>query len=110
MELQATAVKIINHVLEASQLSAQEKQLIVKVTTEKVCSEISVFFARTRMNDRDLRIIEMLAQGCSAREIGKELCLSSRTIEARKQAIIQAMGCKNSPHLVKKAIEMKLIN
>lgn len=109
MELQSTALKIIAHVLEASQLSAQDQAMITRLTTEKVCTEISMLFARTRINEKDLQIIEMLANGYTSKEIGQALSLSPRTVEAKTQDIKSAFGCKNVPHLVKKAIEMKLI-
>lgn len=55
------------------------------------------------------QIVRLLAEGKRPKEIGKELELSNRTIEAKIDQIRIAAGCHTPAHLVAKFLREKII-
>ena len=61
------------------------------------------------LSDREIQIIKLLCEGLSAKKVGDELCISSRTVETHKNNILSKLGLKNTIDLVKYAIKNELI-
>ena len=61
------------------------------------------------LTDREMEIMVLSAQGLSAREIGKRLFLSHRTIECHKNNIFQKMGFKSTKDLIHYAYQHGLV-
>lgn len=57
----------------------------------------------------DIKILQLLSQGKTAKEIGGLVDTSGRTIEYRLDVLKAAHGAENIPHLVAIAIKKKLI-
>lgn len=54
-------------------------------------------------------ILRMLADGLSAKEIGKKLDISSRTVESHKYQIMESLGAQSSAELIRLAIRHGLV-
>jgi len=62
------------------------------------------------LSDREIEIVKLLCEGLSAKQIGEELCISPRTVEAHKNNILEKLGLQNTIELVKYAIKQKWID
>lgn len=68
------------------------------------CSE------KTILNQRDIVVIKLLAQGRSARHIAQQEGLSVKTIEGRRRRIMEKLGIDNMAELIRYAMEEGLIS
>ena len=64
----------------------------------------------TRLTSRQIEILQLLAEGRSAKEIGNILNISSRTVEAHKYKIMHVLKLKTSTDLVKYAIKEGIVH
>lgn len=55
-------------------------------------------------------ILRMLAEGLSAKEIAKNLDISSRTVESHKYQIMESLGAQSSAELVRLAIRHGIVD
>jgi DNA-binding NarL/FixJ family response regulator len=62
------------------------------------------------LSDRELEIVKLLCEGITTKQIGEELCISSRTVESHKNNILEKLGLQNTIELVKYAIKNKIID
>lgn len=67
------------------------------------------FTVEVAIEERDIQMLQLRAEGYSAKEIGKAVCLSGRTVEFRTDALKQLLGAKNSYHLIYLAVKQQLI-
>ena len=56
------------------------------------------------LTNREIRMIELLVQGKSSKEIGRELHISPKTADANRRKIMEKLGVTNLVHLTKYAI------
>lgn len=61
------------------------------------------------MTEREAQVVRLLATGITARETGKKLGISKRTVETHKNNAMFKLDAKNVTHLVVIAKEMKII-
>ncbi|MCU0444237.1 MAG: response regulator transcription factor [Microscillaceae bacterium] len=61
------------------------------------------------LSDRELEIVKLLCEGLTTKQIGDELCISSRTVESHKTNILEKLGLQNTVELVKYAIKNKIV-
>ncbi|MBI1354151.1 MAG: response regulator [Acidobacteria bacterium] len=62
-----------------------------------------------RLTSRQAEVLQLLAEGRSAKEIAAQLDLSPRTVESHKYAIMEALGVKTSAELVREAVKRGLV-
>lgn len=62
-----------------------------------------------RLTSRQEEILQLLAEGRSAKEIAAMLDLSPRTVESHKYAIMEALGVKTSAELIREAVKRGLV-
>ncbi|MGN6475749.1 MAG: response regulator transcription factor [Flavipsychrobacter sp.] len=108
MNFQQLGKKIVEDIFSKMQLSPgfaekDECELIV-------VRNISTFFARNNLSERELEILQSLAAGETPKQIGPSMNLSSRTIEAMVGNIKAKLGCKNVAQLIKTACDLRLID
>jgi len=60
-----------------------------------------------KLSDREFQIFQLIAKGFKTGDIGKEINISVKTVEAHKLRIRHKFDLKNSPELIKYAIEWK---
>jgi DNA-binding NarL/FixJ family response regulator len=58
-----------------------------------------------RLSDRELEVLRCIGRGMSSREIGDELFISVKTVEAHREHIKQKLSLPNSAELLRYAIE-----
>lgn len=63
----------------------------------------------TRLTPRELEILQFTAHGKTAKETGKELCISANTVERHRSNIMQKLGLSNRSELVRFALERGLL-
>lgn len=63
----------------------------------------------TRLTERQCEILQLLAEGKSAKEIATVLNISSRTVEFHKYRIMKDLGLKNAAELVHYAVKHGII-
>ena len=61
------------------------------------------------LTDREMEVFQLLGQGRSVREIGDDLRISVKTVEAHREHIKQKLNLKSSNELLRYAIESKLL-
>lgn len=62
------------------------------------------------LSQKDLQILELIADGLTNQEIADRLFTSKRTIEGYRQNLIDKTGTRNTASLVRYAVRNKLIN
>ena len=60
------------------------------------------------LTDRELEVFQLLGQGLGVREIGENLFISVKTVEAHREHIKQKMNFKSSTELLRYAIEFTM--
>jgi two-component system, NarL family, response regulator NreC len=63
----------------------------------------------SKLSQRELEILGLVAQGKITKEIADKLCVSTRTIETHRNNMMKKLNVQNTAELIKKATEMKLI-
>lgn len=58
----------------------------------------------TRLTDRESEVLGLVVQGLSSREIGRELCISPRTVDVHRARLMQKMGARTRWELLALAI------
>ena len=56
-------------------------------------------YAAKGITDKELEIIELVAQGCSNREIAGQLCLSEGTVRNYLSSILEKLGLRDRTQL-----------
>ncbi|HPQ35572.1 MAG TPA: LuxR C-terminal-related transcriptional regulator [Tenuifilaceae bacterium] len=62
-----------------------------------------------KFTSRELKVLELLAEGDSATQIAKKLCLSVHTVISHRKHLLEKTGARNTVELVKIAIEKGFI-
>lgn len=62
------------------------------------------------LSSREMEVLELLGEGLTNLEIAKKLFLSKRTVEGHRQNLIEKTKAKNTPALIKFAVQYGLIN
>ena len=65
---------------------------------------------KTELSSRQREILQLLAEGKSAKEIGSLLSISARTVEFHKYRIMEQLNIKTSAELVQYAIKLGLLS
>ncbi len=61
------------------------------------------------LTPRQREILQLLVEGCSAKEIARRLAISSRTVEFHKQQMMEHLGLNSSAQLVRWGIKQGLV-
>lgn len=61
------------------------------------------------LNQRELHVLRLLADGCTTTEIARELCYSERTVKNAIQAFTSRLQLRNRSHAVAYAVRQGLI-
>jgi DNA-binding NarL/FixJ family response regulator len=63
-----------------------------------------------RLSPREREILQLVVEGKSSSKIGEILCLSAKSVETYRSRLMQKLGIKDIPGLVKFAIQQGLIS
>jgi DNA-binding CsgD family transcriptional regulator len=62
------------------------------------------------LTPRERQVVELIIDGYSAKEIGKMLSISPRTVEAHRWNICRKLGARNTADIVRIVLEARLAN
>lgn len=63
-----------------------------------------------KLSEREQEVLYLVAQGKTTKEVANELFVSTRTIETHRANIMKKLEVHNTAELIKKAMELKLID
>jgi DNA-binding NarL/FixJ family response regulator len=75
------------------------------MTSEKIEPK----FISSRLNEKELEIVQMVCAEMTNKEIALKLNLSSRTVDGYRERILKKIGAKNTAGIVMYALKFKLI-
>ena len=75
------------------------------MTSEKIEPK----FISSRLNEKELEIVQMVCAEMTNKEIALKLNLSSRTVDGYRERILKKIGAKNTAGIVMYALKYKLI-
>lgn len=104
-------------ILEAIEQVSHDKVFYCQYTSAKLATMIvkSKFnplkkSEKISFNDREIHIIKLICQQCTAQEIGDKLFLSKRTVEGYRTKILEKISAKNTAGVVIYALKHQLIS
>ena len=62
------------------------------------------------LSPREMEVLQLTSQGLTAKEVGRELCISANTVERHRANIMAKLGVSNRTELVRYAVERGLID
>lgn len=62
------------------------------------------------LTERELEVLQLVAEGLTSQEVGERLFISTRTVETHRKHIMEKLGLRTAADLVKYAIRRGLIN
>ena len=100
-------VKAIQEVTEGrSYLTSLVTKDLISVL---IAAQSNISIDHRLLTARQREILQLIAEGKTAKEIGGILKISTRTVEGHKYEIMDALGVKTSAELVQQAIKLGLI-
>jgi len=107
---------VLKHSAHSELQQAVENVLLGKTfITEKIAKELkdtphSRRNPARQLSPRQLEVLQLLAEGRSAKEVANTLCISPRTVEFHKYRIMEELGMATSAELVQFSIKHGIIS
>jgi DNA-binding NarL/FixJ family response regulator len=111
---------VVKHSASSELLSALEEALNGRMyVTPRVAKEVFARLsganqapagAKRDPTPRQREVLQLLAKGCSAKEIARRLGVSQRTVEHHKYNMMAQMGIKTTAGLIQYAVKRGLID
>jgi len=101
----------IHHVAKGGRYLCEEltMKLVDKLINREDAQAYRMDPAELSLSSRELEVLELLGEGLTNLEISKKLFLSKRTVEGHRQSLIDKTKSKNTPALIKFAIQNGLL-
>lgn len=101
----------INHVAKGGRYLCEEltMKLVDKLINREDAQAYRMDPAELSLSSRELEVLALLGEGLTNLEISKKLFLSKRTVEGHRQSLIDKTKSKNTPALIKFAIQNGLL-
>ena len=94
---------------EIGQFIADE-EFYIDPALAKLATSVLVKGGKGKLSEREIEVIQLLAQGLGYKEIGEKLFISARTVEAHKNNILQKLELKTVVELVRYALKNHIID
>ena len=107
---------VLKHSAHSELLQAVERVLLGKTfITEKIAEQLENVPDTRRdpirkLTARQREVLQLLAEGNSAKEVADILCISPRTVEFHKYRIMEELGLSSSAELVQYSIKQGIIS
>ena len=96
----------VNTVMQGNLFLSEEiKKVMVGLRPET----ISAAGLTEPITDKEFEVLQLICEGLSSKEIGEKLFLSPRTVETRKQAIMDKFNVRTTGKLIATAIKNKIV-
>ena len=79
------------------------KKMVLKINNPEIDSKL-------KLSDKEKEVLQFICNGYTNKEISEELCLSIKSIERYRNALLQKTHTRNTAQLVRDAIINKLID
>ena len=99
--------------IDAIRVVASGRRYVDAVLAQQLAEEIGgggVERPHERLSDRELRVMLLLAQGRTVREIAEDLCLSVNTVSTYRARILAKMMLRNNAELAYYAVKEGLVS
>lgn len=94
----------INKVMRGERYFASELAITVLERYFRYANNSANDKVKISLNERELQVLKLIAEGLTNQEIADVMFLSRRTVEGIRQSILDKTGAKNSAVLIKYAI------
>jgi DNA-binding NarL/FixJ family response regulator len=82
---------------------------ILDVVTESAKEGAGQDCSPTSLSQREIEVVEYIAQGLTAAEVADKMCLSVHTINTHRKNIFKKLGVNSTTELVRYALKTALI-
>jgi len=103
-------ISAIRTVLQNKSYLSPDVATVVLETQSEIQSSPGNFAHNVTLNEPDLELIKLVAEGKTAREIAQKNNLSIKTIEGRRRRIMKKLHISNTAELVKYAIREGVVS
>ena len=103
---QADAVDFLEKPFEKAELQAALEKALAREADriERIDAAREAATRLALLTRREREVLDLVAQGLHAKEIGRELAISSRTVEVHKASLMSKLGARNVAELVRFAL------
>ncbi len=109
----ATPAEMIFTINEVSEKGFYYNETVLKVIQDNIGfneTKIKSDFDRDLFTSRELEVLQLICEQCSAPEMANKLFLSPRTIEGHRNCLLQKTNAKNIAGLVVYALQNGIVN
>jgi DNA-binding CsgD family transcriptional regulator len=84
--------------------------MILKKILQPTCHHgMMKFMAKAALSRREKEVLELIAEGYTNPQIAEKLFISPFTVDSHRKNLIAKLNVKNTPMLIRFAVENKLI-
>jgi two-component system, NarL family, response regulator NreC len=84
-------------------------ELVFGFVDRVVQKSISASVSDVEFSERELEVLQLIAEGMTNQEMSDKLFLSRRTVEGHRQSLIEKSGSRNTAALIKYAVLNRLV-
>lgn len=95
--------------LKEAILATQRDDFFIGKSVEPIAKKLLRQSPKSKLSEREIEIVRMIAQGLGYKEIGAQLFISPRTVEAHRNNILEKLGLSNNTELIRFALRNHLI-
>ncbi len=108
-----TKEKAPEELIRAIRKVLQGRKYLSESLAEKLAFDLEVDAEKPlhkTLSDREYQVMLMIASGKTATLVSKKLCLSVKTISTYRTRVLEKLGMKSNPELMRYAIQNRLID
>ena len=76
---------------------------------ESRCYERNTMSVGKDLSEREMAVLQCIAQGMNTNEVAEKLCISVNTVETHRRHLNEKLGARNTASLVMNAVRFGLI-
>ncbi len=108
---QATSAELLNAIREVSSGRFFLSPLIAeRFLVKKISPEVNPMKLFTSLTPRQREVLQLVAEGKSAKEIASTLYISVKTVEFHKKHLMEELNLKTSAELIRYAVEQGFVS
>lgn len=85
-------------------LCAELSMLMLTKVLKRINGSISIPETSMEFSNREIEILELIADGLTNQEMSERLFISKRTVEGHRQSLTEKTGCRNTAALIRYAM------
>lgn len=100
----------IESVIQGNNYVSRKAQDVILNSMKQLTSRGRSSSETANITQREIEILRYITQGFTSQEMAEKLFISIRTVETHRANLMRKLGVKNAIELVKKSIELGLLN